>query len=185
MAVLYLWRFYIWNAINFPLYSKQAQRWKFLLMKSIDKAHELCTALCLNWKRALPQWIHPNYKIPIITTGLQYITLYTKKPVTNTSDTYLRRSIFSLTGFAVFLLMLMPQNPDIFFLADAAWKHPKYPCFCILPLEFGVDIDIHKHENSEGLCSNRNNYPKGMSGISKWQKHGKHVNRFHLTKCTG
>ena len=50
----------------------------------------------------------------------------------------------------------MPWTPDIFSLADAAWKHPKYPCFCILPLEFEVSIDIHKHENSEVLCPNCN-----------------------------
>ena len=37
----------------------------------------------------------------------------------------------------------MPQTPDIFSLAEAAWKHHKYPYFCILPLEFGVNIDIH------------------------------------------
>ena len=43
----------------------------------------------------------------------------------------------------------MPQTPDIFPLADVAWKHPKYPWFCILPLEFGVNRDIHKHENSK------------------------------------
>ena len=36
----------------------------------------------------------------------------------------------------------MPQTPDIFSVADAAWKHPKYPCFCILSLEFVVNIDI-------------------------------------------
>ena len=36
----------------------------------------------------------------------------------------------------------MPQTPDIFSMADAAWKHPKYPCFCILSLEFVVNIDI-------------------------------------------
>ena len=36
----------------------------------------------------------------------------------------------------------MPQRPDIFSVADAAWKHPKYPCFCILSLEFVVNIDI-------------------------------------------
>ena len=46
-------------------------------------------------------------------------------------------------------------------------KIPKCPCFCILPLEFGVDIDMH---NSEDLCSNQNKYPKEMSGNSRWQK---------------
>ena len=53
----------------------------------------------------------------------------------------------------------MTQTPDIFSLVNAAWEHTKYPCFCILPLEFGVNIDICKHENSEVLCSNRNNPP--------------------------
>ena len=53
-----------------------------------------------------------------------------------------------------------------------------YPCFCILPLEFEVNIDIHKHENSEVIYSNRNKFPKEMSGNSRLQKHGKHVNRF-------
>ena len=32
------------------------------------------------------------------------------------------------------------QTPDIFSLADATWKHTKYPCFCILPLEFGSTL---------------------------------------------
>ena len=40
------------------------------------------------------------------------------------------------------------QTQDIFSLVDAAWKHAKYPCFCTLPLEFEVNIDIHKHESS-------------------------------------
>ena len=75
----------------------------------------------------------------------------------------------------------MTQTPDIFSLVDAAWKHPKYPCFCISPLEYGVDIDIHKHENREVLCSNRNKSSKEMPGNSRLQKHGKHVYRFHLT----
>ena len=48
--------------------------------------------------------------------------------------------IFDLVFFEIYLI---PQTPDIFSLADAAWKHPKYPCICILPLEFGVNIDIH------------------------------------------
>ena len=39
--------------------------------------------------------------------------------------------------------MSCAQIPDIFFLVDAAWKYPKYPCFCILPLEFFVNIDIN------------------------------------------
>ena len=77
------------------------------------------------------------------------------------------------------------QTQDIFFLADAAWKHPKHPCFWILPLEFEVNIEIHKHENSEVVYSNRNKSSKEMSGNSRLQKHWKHVNRFHLTKCTG
>ena len=47
-------------------------------------------------------------------------------------------------------------NPRYISLADAAWKHPKYPCCCILPREFEGNIDIHKHENSEVIYSNRN-----------------------------
>ena len=62
------------------------------------------------------------------------------------------------------------QAQDIFSLADAAWKHPKYPCFCILPLGFEVNIDMHKHENSEVIYSNRNKSPKKMSGNSRLQK---------------
>ena len=64
------------------------------------------------------------------------------------------------TGNTVYEVDVITQTPDIFSLVDAAWKHPKYPCFCILPLEFEVDIDIHKHENSEVICSNRNKSPK-------------------------
>ena len=79
----------------------------------------------------------------------------------------------------------IPPTPDIFSLADATWKHPKYPWFCILLLDIGVNIDIHKHENSEVLCSNCNKSPKEMSGNSILQIYGKHVNRFDLTKCTG
>ena len=81
--------------------------------------------------------------------------------------------------------MTITQTPDIFSLADAAWKHHRYPCFCTLPLEFEVNIDIHKHENREVICSNRNKSPKEMPGNSRLQKHGKNINRFHLTKCTG
>ena len=62
------------------------------------------------------------------------------------------------------------QTQDIFSLADSAWKHPKYPCFCILPPEFEVNIDIHKHENSEVIYSNHNKFPKEMSGDSRLQK---------------
>ena len=80
---------------------------------------------------------------------------------------------------------VITQTQDIFSLADTAWKHPKYSCFCILPLEFEVNIDIYKHENSELIYSNCNKFPKEMSGNARLQKHGKHVNRFHLTKCTG
>ena len=82
-------------------------------------------------------------------------------------------------------LCIITQTQDIVSLADAAWKHPKYPCFWILPLEFEVNIDMHKHENSEVIYSNRNEAPKEMSGNSRLQKHGKHINRFHLTKYTG
>ena len=74
----------------------------------------------------------------------------------------------------------MPQTPDIFSLADAAWKHPKYPCICILPPEFGVNIYIHKHENSEVLCSTRNKTPYEMSGNSRLLIHGKHLNEIWL-----
>ena len=166
-------------------------------------------------------------------------------------------------------------NPRYISLADAAWKHPKYPCFCILPLQFEGNIEIHKHKNSEVIylycnwlslqrlvswinhlppacwstfwksifkqqlgckfdiidstsyfffiltyaiiyvlihhiifwlylyflnilyffkysCANifhRRSfctfYPKEMSRNSRLLKHGKHVNIFHLTKCTG
>ena len=62
------------------------------------------------------------------------------------------------------------QTQDIFSLADAAWKHPKCPCFCILPLEFEFNIDIYKHKNSEVIYSNRNKSIRGMFGNSKLQK---------------
>ena len=80
---------------------------------------------------------------------------------------------------------IITQTQDIFSLVDASWKHPEYPCFCILPPEFEVNIDIHKHENSVVIYLNRNKSPKEMAENSRLQKHGKHVNRFHLTKCTG
>ena len=59
---------------------------------------------------------------------------------------------------------LITQTQDIFSQADAAWKHPNYPCFWILPLEFEVNIDMHKHENSEVIYSNRNKAPKKCLG---------------------
>ena len=62
------------------------------------------------------------------------------------------------------------QTQDIFSLADAAWKHPKYPCFCILPPEFEVNIDILQHENSEVIYSNRSKSTRQMSGNSWLQK---------------
>ena len=71
-------------------------------------------------------------------------------------------------------------NPRYISLADAAWKHPKYPCICILPPEFGVNIYIHKHENSEDLCSTRNKTPYEMSGNSRLLIHGKHLNEIWL-----
>ena len=109
------------------------------------------------------------------------IVSFTIFPVEKTScpQPWWLRMGFQLTG------LLITQTQDIFSLADAAWKHPKYPCFCILPLEFEINIDIHKHKNSQLIYSNRNKFPKEMSGNSRLQKHGKHVNRFHLTKCTG
>ena len=66
----------------------------------------------------------------------------------------------------------IPQTPDIISLSDAVCKYPKYPWFCILSLEFGVNIDIHKHKNSVVLCSNRNKSPKVMFGNSRLQIHG-------------
>ena len=80
---------------------------------------------------------------------------------------------------------LITQIQDTISLADTAWNHPKYQCFCILPLESQVNIDIHKHENSEVIYSNRNKSPTEMSGNSRMEKHKKHVNRFRLNKCTG
>ena len=41
--------------------------------------------------------------------------------------------------------MWISQTPDIVSLVDAAWKHPKYSRFCILPLEFAVHIDWPAH----------------------------------------
>ena len=52
-------------------------------------------------------------------------------------------------------------------MADTAWKHPKYPCFCILPLEFEVNIDIHKHENSEIIQTAINLQRKGLGNMLK------------------
>ena len=72
----------------------------------------------------------------------------------------------NLDGMAsIFSLCTILQTPDISTLVDTAWKHPKYLWFCILPLEFGIIIDIH--ENSKVLCSNRNKSPKEMSGNSR------------------
>ena len=34
-------------------------------------------------------------------------------------------------------------NPQLYFRRQTAWKHPKYPCFCILALEVEVVIDIY------------------------------------------
>ena len=73
-------------------------------------------------------------------------------------------------------------NPRYMFLGRCSMKHLKYPCFCILLLEFGVKNDMHNHENTEVLCSNRYKSPKEMSGNSGLLKHGKHVDRFNLTK---
>ena len=75
-------------------------------------------------------------------------------------------------GHFLYTSVSITHTQDIFSLADATRKHSKYPCFCILPLEFGVNIDMHKHENSEVIYSNRNKSPKGMSGNSRLQKHG-------------
>ena len=73
--------------------------------------------------------------------------------------------------------------------SQCQWNNPKYPKpqvyfpwwtqhenipnthFCLLLLEFGVNIDIHKHENSQVLCWNRNKSQKEMSGNSRFQIH--------------
>ena len=55
---------------------------------------------------------------------------------------------------------------------NISMKHHKYPCFCILPLEFGVNIYIRKYENSEVLCWNPYKFPKETSGNSRLQIHG-------------
>ena len=68
------------------------------------------------------------------------------------------------------LVHMLTQTQDIFSLATVAWKHLKYPCFCLLPLEFEVNIDIHKHENNEVIYSNSNKSPKEMSGNSRLKK---------------
>ena len=63
--------------------------------------------------------------------------------------TYIRNKLGIMFQWNV---RLITQTQDIFSLADVTRKHPKYPFFCIMPLEFKVNIDIHKHENSEGIC---------------------------------
>ena len=63
----------------------------------------------------------------------------------------------------------MPQTPDIFSLVDAEWKHPKTPMFLHIAARVR-GLDIHKHENSEVLCSNRNKCSKEMSVNSRLQK---------------
>ena len=72
-------------------------------------------------------------------------------------------------------------NPRYIFPGGHSMKTSQIPMF----LHIGVNIDIHKHDNSEVLWSNHNKSPKEMSGNSRMQKHGKRVNRFHLTKGTG
>ena len=63
----------------------------------------------------------------------------------------------------------LPKPQIYLFLADAAWKHLKYLCFYILPLQLGVNNEIYKHDNDEVICSNRrrNKSPKEMSGNSR------------------
>ena len=60
-------------------------------------------------------------------------------------------------------------------------KTSQIPMVLHMPLEFEVNVDIHKHENSEVLCLNRNKSPTEMSGNFMLQIHEKHVDRFHLT----
>ena len=62
-------------------------------------------------------------------------------------------------------------------------KTSQIPTFLHMALQFKVNIDIHKHKNSEVIYSNHNKSPTEMSGNSRLQKPGKHVDRFHLTKC--
>ena len=152
-----------------------------------------CLKKNINWKRTVHVEIHSN---PLLSSQLKYS--YRNVPIRSTLP---NRSAPPSESAHCHRIVAPPQNrsagrfwyelhgitqtQDIFSLADTAWKHHEYPCFCILPLEFEVNIDIHKHENSEVIYSNRNKSPKEMSGNSRLQKHGKHVNRFHLTKCTG
>ena len=75
--------------------------------------------------------------------------------------------------WSLFLRLQCPKPQIYISLVDATWKHPKYTCFQILPLEFGVNINIYKHENSEILYSNHNKSQTKMSGNSRLQMHGK------------
>ena len=63
-------------------------------------------------------------------------------------------------------LQLNYANSRYIFPGGRSMKTSQMPIFCILPLEFEVNIDIHKHENRGVICSNRNKYPKEMSGSS-------------------
>ena len=46
-------------------------------------------------------------------------------------------------------------NLGIFSLVATVWKQHKYPCFCILPQEFGgMIIDMHKYKKSGDLFGN-------------------------------
>ena len=130
-------------------------------------------------------WTHHR-----IVINLRYSCVFTVMSVKHTKyhkhiDEHPTTHSFGQITRSVSILDTITQTQDIFSLVDIAWKHPKYPCFCILPLEYEVNTDLHKHEYSEVIYSNRNKSPKGMSGNSRLQKHGKHVHRFHLTKYTG
>ena len=82
---------------------------------------------------------------------------------------------------------VMTKNLDIFSLVAIVigghWKHHKYPCFCIIPLEFGGIVDIYTYLHSMVLCWNCNRYSLKMHGHSELHIHRNHIGTFHLNQC--
>ena len=73
-------------------------------------------------------------------------------------------------------------NPRYYFSGGHSMKTAQIPMFLHLALEFGVIVNIDKHENIEVLGYNRNKSSKEMPGNPRFHINRKHIRRFDPTK---
>ena len=96
----------------------------------------LCTAGCRNDNLRYRQW----RLILLYENSISVISWAPWKKSCRTAD-------------AIVVYVLSPRyGMDLKDTKHLSRTCHKYPCFCILPLEFGGIFDIHKHRNGRVLC---------------------------------